>query len=219
MEQKPDIGSEKSRSLQPGEETNLADAIRQRIEPLGGVELELPSGEPTRRTSEPLRFVPEREKRISGITHVVYEYANLMAAAYYSIHGSAPWRTNCDDAFLLGCRKLDDFLMKDKRTTRKGVELDDVLAVDYLPERSTRGWTLPLWGEIWREPMNKQLAHIAYDRTKEWNHVEWVPKLREEFRKAWGDFRKAVTDATYKEQFESELTLCRKRPGFAKIEL
>src|SRR5713101_6031771 len=34
------------------------------------------------------------------------------------IHGAAPWRTNCDDAFLLGCRKLDDFFMKDKRSVK-----------------------------------------------------------------------------------------------------
>jgi len=37
----------------------------------------------------------------STIRDVVYEYGNLRAAAYYSIHGQAPWRTNCDDAFLL----------------------------------------------------------------------------------------------------------------------
>ena len=60
----------------------------------------------------------------STIRDVVYEYGNLRAAAYYSIHGQAPWRTNCDDAFLLGCRKLGDFLMRDERSKNRGQELD-----------------------------------------------------------------------------------------------
>ncbi len=36
-------------ALEPADNINLAEAIRQRIEPLGGVELELPFREPIRR--------------------------------------------------------------------------------------------------------------------------------------------------------------------------
>lgn len=118
------------------------------------------------------QFVPDKGQRIAAIRDVVYEYANLMAAGYYSVHGSAPWRTNCDDAFLLGCRKLDDFLMRDKRSMKDGQELDDVLAFDYLPTNPTRHWNLPIWSAEWRGPMNKQLAHIAYSRGKEWKHLK-----------------------------------------------
>jgi len=59
-------------------------------------------------------------------------------------------------------RKLDDFLMKDKRSMKGAQELDDVLALDYLPTNPTRTWDLPIWITEWRDPMNKQLAHIAY---------------------------------------------------------
>jgi len=94
----------------------------------------------------------------AAIEHVVYEYANLMCAGFYSIHGDASWRTNADDAFLLGYRKLGDFLMNDY--PRKD---DDILALDYLPAGTPRTWYLPTW-EGWRPHMNKQLTHIAYAR-------------------------------------------------------
>jgi hypothetical protein len=81
----------------------------------------------------------------SGIEHVCYECANLISAAHWSRCGAAPWRTNVDDAFLLGYRKLRDFLLKDKRSTRNGMELPDILASDYLPAGSKRTWTLPTW--------------------------------------------------------------------------
>jgi hypothetical protein len=147
------------------------------------------------------RFVPSREQRIDGIRHVVYEYGNLRVAAHYSLCGSAPWRTSCDDAFLLGCRKLDDFLMRDKRSKMYGQEQDDILALDYLPQGHRRSWSLPIWSAEWRLPMNKQLAHIAYCRDKEWNHVKWVPRLEREFRTAWLKFRESIVDEEYKRQF------------------
>jgi hypothetical protein len=53
-----------------------------------------------------------------GLEHVCYEYANLISAAHWSINGQAPWRTNVDDAFLLGYRKLRDFLFRGKRSER-----------------------------------------------------------------------------------------------------
>ena len=154
--------------------------------------------------AKPHPFLTNHTQRIQAITHVVYEYGNLMVAGYYSIHGAAPWRTNCDDAFLLGCRKLDDFFMKDKRSVKGGQELDDILASDYLPPNTTRRWELPIWTSEWRDPMNKQLAHIAYSRGKGWDHTIWVPKLVDEFRKAWWDFYGAIIDADYIEEFDKQ---------------
>ena len=165
------------------------------------------------------RFVPDRGQRIAAIRHVVYEYGNLMAAGYYSIHGGAPWRTNCDDAFLLGCRKLDDFLMKENRTIKDGQELDDVLALDYLPANPARNWRLTIWTAEWRGAMNKQLTHIAYSRDKEWNHLEWVPQLEAEFNTAWWDFRETIADNEYRQEFEKQLAACQLKPGFGNIVL
>jgi len=170
------------------------------------------------------RFVPDRKQGIAAIKDVVYEYANLMAAAYYSIHGQAPWRTNCDDAFLLGCRKLGDFLMKDKRSKNRGQELDDILALDYLPTNAkTRKWKLPIWTAQWREPMNKYLAHMAYSRTyppvQHWDHRIWVPQLETEFNSAWWGFREAITDKDYSAEFDNQNGLCQAKEGFENIVL
>src|SRR5688572_27022589 len=89
-----------------------------------------------------------------GIKHVCYEYANLISAAHWSLNGQPPWRTNVDDAFLLGYRKLRDFLLKDKRSERKGVELPDILGCDYLPPSGwVRTWSLPTWESEWQAEM------------------------------------------------------------------
>jgi hypothetical protein len=97
------------------------------------------------------------------IEHVCYEYANLMSAAYWSMHGAAPWRTHADDAFLLGYRKMHDFLLKPTRSRRRGNELPDVLASDYLPLGLTPQWTLPTWTKEWSGPM----AHSCFLRSRE----------------------------------------------------
>ena len=155
-----------------------------------------------------------------------------MAAAYYSLHGNAPWRTNCDDAFLLGCRKLDDFLMNKKRTrmpvggmrswcilTQERREADDILAIDYLPANPIRKWRLPIWAAEWRSVMNKQLVHIAYSRDKEWDHLKWVPKLKAEFYTAWSEFLDAIEDHEYRQEFDSQIDARQVKPGFQNIVL
>ena len=139
------------------------------------------------------------EELRGAIRDVVYEYSNLISAAYWDMCPSR-WRGHADDAFLLGCRKLGDFLMQDER------EKDNVLATDYLPEGKDRTWSLPIWDGQWRAPMNKQLAHIALDRSKVWDHQKWVPLLEKEFRDAWRKFRKAIVDEEFKREFERQLT-------------
>jgi len=173
-----------------------------------------------------LEFVPfvlTLELGISAIKDVVYENANLMSAGHWSMHGQASWRTHADDAFLLGCRKLGDFLMNDKRSRLRKKdeerELDDVLALDYIPANSTRAWNLRTWTAEWRNPMNKQLVHIAYSRGKVWVHWEWAPKLEEEFREAWRKFRVATIDEEFRREFDRQVALCQAKPGFENIVL
>ena len=153
-----------------------------------------------------------------GIAHVCYEYANLISAAYWSIHGEAPWRTHADDAFLLGYRKLADFLLKDKRPRRNGVELPDLRAKDYLPADTTRTWVLPTWTSEWQVAMDKQLAHITFERDEEWVHWRWVPPLEEEMKLAWAQFLRSV-DPQYKSEFAAQLSKCLARPGFTSLKL
>src|SRR5579863_1641175 len=160
---------------------------------------------------------PTRDEKINAIEHLVYEYGNLMAAAYYSMSGPAPVRTNADDAFLLGYRKLGDFLLNGPPRYK-----DDVIASDYLPGGTARTWALNTWTVEWRERMNKQLTHIAYDRVrapKEWNHARWVPTLESEFRSAWKLFWDAVTDADFKAEYDRQVAACRAKAGFSQIRL
>lgn len=154
-----------------------------------------------------------------GIEHVCYEYANLISAAHCDLHGQAPWRMHCDDAFLLGYRKMRDFLMRDKRSERKGVELPDILARDYLPSLFTRAWDLPTWEKEWQAEMDKQLAHITFEREKEWNHLKRVPTLESEMRTAWAAFLDAVIDPVHKTEFASQLATCQAKPGFDSVTL
>jgi hypothetical protein len=153
-----------------------------------------------------------------GIEHVCYEYANLISAAHWSINGQAPWRTNVDDAFLLGYRKLRDFLLKDKRSKRNGLELPDILASDYLPLGFARTWTLPTWELEWQAEMDKQLAHITFEREKEWNHLNWVPTLESEMRTAWAKFL-TVVNPQHKAEFTAQLAHCQRKPGFSALKL
>ena len=162
---------------------------------------------------------PTKNEKVGAIEHVVYEYANLMAAAFYSTHGAPPWRTNCDDAFLLGYRKLGDFLLNDRPRCK-----DDVLALNYVPAGAptARTWSLATWTQEWRGQMNKQLTHIAYDRvrhTKEWDHRKWNQQLEREFRDAWKLFLDAVIDVDFKAEYDRQIAHCRAKPGFSSIVL
>jgi hypothetical protein len=159
-----------------------------------------------RRPNRPT-FAPDRKQTLAAIRDLLYEYKNLMVAAHFDLQGMPPWRTNCDDAFLLGCRKFHDFLMNDARQD------DDVLAIDYLPPGARRTWDLPIWRKWWQKDINKYLTHITYRRTENrdakglphWVHTKRVPQLRDEFNKAWWDFRDAVTDSEFCAEFDKQL--------------
>lgn len=155
---------------------------------------------------KPSSYVPTPDLLHSGIRHVCYEYKNLISAAHYSMNGQAPWRTHCDDAFLLGYRKLRDFLLDDYRSTHGRAELLDILALDYLPSNSTRCWSLPTWDKEWRHQMNKQLAHLSFKRDKEWNHLKWLPLLEQEMQNAWSKFLLEI-DQQYASEFHLQLEI------------
>lgn len=163
-------------------------------------------------------FIPSADQLARGIEHICYEYANLMAAAHWDMKGAAPWRTQCDDAFLLGYRKLADFLLFTYRTTRGGKELPDILARDYLKPHSRPRWMLSTWTNEWAGAMDKQLAHLSYERDKAWVHYKWVPTLEKEFRTTWAKFRRAVAPK-YRKAFAIQIERCRKKDGFRGIRL
>ncbi len=166
-------------------------------------------------------IVPDPAQKLVVIRDLVYEYGNLMAAAHFDLKGLPPWRTNCDDAFILGCRKIGDFLLTDIDKRYK----DDVLAMDYVPLIAHRTWDLPVWKAKWRDDMNKYLTHITYRRAEDrdakglphWEHEVWVPQLRDEFKKAWSDFRNAVTDSDFSAEFDNQLHACQNKPGFEAV--
>jgi hypothetical protein len=153
-----------------------------------------------------------------GIEHVCYEYANLISAAHWSINGQAPWRTNVDDAFLLGYRKLRDFLLQDHRSQRENTELPDILAGDYLTRVVERTWALPTWDRKWRAVMNRQLAHLSFEREEPWDHRVCIGPLESEIRAAWSEFLQNV-DAHFRPEFETQLERCRRKPGFSGLQL
>jgi hypothetical protein len=159
-------------------------------------------------------FDPTRQTRLGMIHHVAYEYANLTSACHHSLSGQAPWRTQCDDAFLLGYRKLRDFLLGDPASRY----MDDVLAMDYLPPGAARNWELPIWERLWHKQMNRHLTHIAYARVTEqartWDHTRWLPRLRPEMQAAWSAFLNAITDPDYRAEFDAQLAPHRGKPWF-----
>ena len=111
------------------------------------------------------------------------------------------------------------FLLKDKRSSRNGVELSDILAADYLPSGFTRSWDLPTWEAEWQAEMDKQLAHITFEREKKWEHWKWVPRLESEIRTAWAAFLTEVTDPAHKAEFTAQIAACQAKPGFQSIRL
>ena len=157
----------------------------------------------------PIPYNPDRSTRLAGIKDVVHEYANLISAGHHSLipRSGHLWGGHCDDAFLLGCRKMDDFLMKKQRSLNydETKELDDILALDYLPPGSSITWSLPIWAKEWRSPMNKQLAHLSYKRDKSWDHTIWLPILVPEFKTAWNAFQAAITDQEFREAFADSI--------------
>jgi hypothetical protein len=61
--------------------------------------------------------------------------------------------------------------------------------------------------------MNRQLAHLSYDRNKCWDHRDWIPQLEREFREAWQLFMTDV-EPQHKSEFENQIDICRSQVGY-----
>jgi hypothetical protein len=75
------------------------------------------------------------------------------------------------------------------------------LATDCLPPGYITIRALPTWKMEWQEALNRQFAHLSYERERSWDHLRWVPTLEKEFREA------------------KQIAHCRRKPGFADIQL
>jgi hypothetical protein len=145
------------------------------------------------------------EQREKAIHHVVHDYANFVSSAEMTIHGKhvggaffkPPINTHVGHAFYLNCRKMADFF----RVTSK--EEDDVLAGHYV---STVIFKLPV-SEMWRGPINKQLAHITYTRTRKSREITRKAQrdLYKELKNAWREFLDHLPEP-YKGMFDIEIT-------------
>lgn len=141
------------------------------------------------------------EKRLQGIFHIVHEYANLVASgemlkSTFRPELVPPANTHVQHVFLLNCRKMGDFFIKDP-------EGDDIGAQHFLNSGVT--FSLPVWVQ-WGRPMNKQLAHLTYHRvtkSKSWDGTANEPLL-DEFRTAWRLFLRSL-DNRYELEFEKQI--------------
>lgn len=66
--------------------------------------------------------------------------------------------------------------------------------------------------------MDKQLAHITFEREKEGDRLKWVPTLESEMRTAWAEFLDAV-DPRNKPEFIAQIAYCQAKQGFSGIKL
>ena len=141
----------------------------------------------------------ERKKRLRAIHHMVHEYANFVSSAEMVLTGKdidgmffkSPINTHVSHAFYLNCRKLADFFQN--RGRRRG----DVLAEHFSPGFHT---TLTVSND-WRDPIDKQLAHVTYARDEHSRELtaSICEALYAELKQTWRDFR-----ATLLEPYASE---------------
>jgi hypothetical protein len=144
--------------------------------------------------------------RLDAIHHIVHEYANFVSSAEMVTSGQhlakgfdPPVNTHLFHAFLLNCRKMADFF-----GNRRSKE-DDVLASDY-----DLHFTASLEKcDNWRNPTNKQLAHISYTRDAAPREITRQADLDmyNELKNAWKEFRRrGRLSNAFAAKFEHEIT-------------
>jgi hypothetical protein len=67
--------------------------------------------------------------------------------------------------------------------------------------------------------MDKQLAHITFEREKTWEHLKWVPRLESDMRTAWTAFRNRSHRPAHKAEFTAQIAACQAKPGFQSVRL
>lgn len=143
--------------------------------------------------------------RLDGVHHVVHDYANFLSSAEMVTTGQhlrkgfdPPVNTHLFHAFLLNFRKMADFFGPRAKE-------DDVIADDYVP-----GFTAPLpIYVLWREPVNKQLAHITYTRDVAPKEIigQTCVDMHHEIKRTWKDFRSPARLLNpFAARFEQEIT-------------
>ena|ERR1035437_4628859 len=158
--------------------------------------------------------------QILAIHHIVHEYVNFVSSAELTIHGrdknlnqggiNSPLNHHVSHAFYLNCRKLADFFQN--KTSLK----DDVLALHFVSGHSAR---LPVF-EKWRDPINKQLAHITYFRDTGAREIgkQAQKDLYRELMTAWSAFR-AKLPPEYADAVRKELAIKKLAPEFLGLPL
>lgn len=107
-------------------------------------------------------FYPTVEERRHAIQNVFYEIEQLIATSSSSTKNrSIVDKHALLDSVLMHARNLLDFYGRKKRIIRNGVEQDDVLVLDYGFPHQTIDVPLDV-----RKRLNKDLAHLMYDRSK-----------------------------------------------------
>ncbi len=106
-----------------------------------------------------------------------------------------PINTHVSHAFYLNCRKLADFFQNKKYP-------EDVKAEHFVHGFSAR---LPVFGR-WRNRIDKQLAHVTYDRDKSSRELKARTQalLYRELQNAWRQFRKHLP-RLYAKQFVKKI--------------
>jgi hypothetical protein len=105
-------------------------------------------------------FSPTVEERRRAISDLFYEIEQLIDASSFSVKNRVV-RNAILDSVLIHSRNLLDFYSRKKRTNRNGVEQDDVPLSDYgFPHRA-----INIPSDV-RKRLNKDLAHLTYDRSK-----------------------------------------------------
>ena len=109
----------------------------------------------------PVRFVPTEADRIGSLTHVAYEMEQIRDLLSTFPREQGLQMNAWLEALLIHVRLLLDFFEYTRRSVTKGQENDDVLACDYgFPASHVEIST------IFRERLNKDLAHLSYSRQK-----------------------------------------------------
>jgi hypothetical protein len=146
----------------------------------------------------------KQEKLQKAVHHVVHDYANLVSSGTMAVQGhhlgrgfDPPVNTHISHAFLVNCRKMDEFF---KFPPRKGY----IRAKDFLTYEVN--FDLPNWIS-WRGAMIEQLIHVTIARVenrREWKGYNENKLFLNEFMNAWKEFLRNL-DESYKSMFDSEI--------------
>jgi hypothetical protein len=144
-------------------------------------------------------------KRLKAVHHVVHEYANFVSSAEMvqsgkDINGKyfePPINTHVSHAFYLNCRKLSDFFRN--VASKHG---DNIMARHFVTRFTA---SLPVCRK-WRDPMNKQLAHVDYARDTNAREIDRKAcgALYKELKTTWRRFRRRLREP-YKSEFARKI--------------